>query len=341
MMQRNEFMNGILIGSLASIVVPSRSTAVVTDETNSFAVQDSAYILPPEQTLATDSTNTAVTTLNTNKVTQTPTDEVKIIIPMSKVQQSPLGIQVADIEFRTNRRVYVKSILPSSIGAQYNIQPNYIFVKINNQSAERTDAKGVMQMIVQVKQSNAQNLEFTFRNDSFAQDLQNLSTKGEVTTQVAPNGDTTQRNLDGSVKFGYEETSQEDQNITIQQLVAPKMCRRGATIDDLLEISYVGKILETGAVFDGSAIKIDGNGIPGRGNDVSIFFVLGKQPFGQFPPGWDVGLNGMCVGERRRVIIPPVLAYGAQGVPRRNIPPNATLVYDITLVSLNGLATPQ
>jgi hypothetical protein len=28
-----------------------------------------------------------------------------------------------------------------------------------------------------------------------------------------------------------------------------------------------------------------------RGNDVSTFFVLGKQPFGQFPPGWDVGLE--------------------------------------------------
>jgi FKBP-type peptidyl-prolyl cis-trans isomerase 2 len=119
------------------------------------------------------------------------------------------------------------------------------------------------------------------------------------------------------------------------------MCKRRATVDDLLEISYIGTIVETGAIFDGSAVKINGEVIPGRGNDVSIFFVLGKQPLGQFPPGWDVGLDGMCVGERRRLIIPPVLAYGATGVPRRNIPPNATLQYDVTLVSLNGLATPQ
>jgi len=54
-----------------------------------------------------------------------------------------------------------------------------------------------------------------------------------------------------------------------------------------------------------------------------------------------VGLKGMCVGERRRVVIPPVLAYGSTGVPRRGIPPDATLVYDISLVSINGLATPQ
>jgi len=52
-------------------------------------------------------------------------------------------------------------------------------------------------------------------------------------------------------------------------------------------------------------------------------------------------ISGMCVGERRRVIVPPVLGYGSIGVPRRNIPPNATLVYDISLVSINGFATPQ
>ena len=106
-------------------------------------------------------------------------------------------------------------------------------------------------------------------------------------------------------------------------------------------LHQIGRIVETGAIFDGSAVKINGEAIPGRGDDISIFFVLGKQPFGQFPPGWDVGLEGMCVGERRRLVIPPVLAYGSAGVPRRGIPPNATLQYDVTLVSRNGLATPQ
>ena len=99
--------------------------------------------------------------------------------------------------------------------------------------------------------------------------------------------------------------------------------------------------METGQVFDGSAIKINGKAIPGRGDDVTLFFVLGKQPFGQFPPGWDTGLYGMCVGERRRVLVPPVLAYGSTGMPRRGIPPDATLQYDITLVSVNGLAAPS
>jgi len=175
--------------------------------------------------------------------------------------------------------------------------------------------------------------------------LNNLSSSSPdtiVTTQVAPAGDTTQRNqVDGSVKSGRKITDQDDQRISVTQLVPPKMCKRGATEDDLMEISYVGRVLETGAIFDGSAVLINGEGIPGRGNDISIFLVLGKQPFGQFPPGWDVGLTGICVGERRRLLVPPVLAYGAKGLPRRGIPPNATLQYDVTLVSLNGLATPQ
>ena len=120
------------------------------------------------------------------------------------------------------------------------------------------------------------------------------------------------------------------------------MCSRGATTDDLVEISYTGMVLETGKIFDGSMININGGGsVPGRAGDISLFFVLGRQPFGQFPPSWDVGLIGMCIGERRRLIIPPVLGFGSKGVPRRGIPPDATLVYDVSLISINGLATPQ
>jgi FK506-binding protein 2 len=45
---------------------------------------------------------------------------------------------------------------------------------------------------------------------------------------------------------------------------------------------------------------------------------------------------GLCVGERRRLEVPAALAYGRQGLPRRRIPPNADLVYDVKLVSSNG-----
>jgi FKBP-type peptidyl-prolyl cis-trans isomerase len=62
----------------------------------------------------------------------------------------------------------------------------------------------------------------------------------------------------------------------------------------------------------------------------------GKQPFqftlggGQVIQGWDRGVLGMKVGERRRLTIPADLAYGAQGSPPK-IGPNEALIFDIDL----------
>jgi FKBP-type peptidyl-prolyl cis-trans isomerase len=60
-------------------------------------------------------------------------------------------------------------------------------------------------------------------------------------------------------------------------------------------------------------------------------FVLGA---GQVIPGWDQGLVGMKVGGKRRLTIPPGLAYGSQGSGK--IPPNATIVFVIDLLSIAG-----
>lgn len=322
----------------SSLMFLSSANAAVTDETDTFADNWWTTPNPNDKTFAPSQL----------PAKSGPSDEVTITVPKASLNQKKggggLGVELGEVEFRTNTRVYVKSVNPGSIAEKLGIKKNWIVVSINGQSAERTDVAGVALMVYKAvnDDSNEDPVVFRFRDPVvFKKSLNDMeSAGGEVTTQVAPAGDTTQRRVDGSVRRGYKETDQDDQRLSVSQLIAPKMCTRQAQVDDLLEISYLGTVLDTGDVFDGSAIKINGKGIPGRADDVSIFFVLGKQPFGQFPPGWDVGLEGMCVGERRRLIVPPVLAYGEAGLPRRGIPPNATLQYDVTLVSINGLSTP-
>jgi FKBP-type peptidyl-prolyl cis-trans isomerase len=82
-------------------------------------------------------------------------------------------------------------------------------------------------------------------------------------------------------------------------------------------VQYVGVLFKNGKEFDTSWGK-------------------GKQPFtftigsGQVISGWDQGVLGMKVGERRRLTIPADLAYGAQGSPPK-IGANEPLIFDIDL----------
>ena len=49
-------------------------------------------------------------------------------------------------------------------------------------------------------------------------------------------------------------------------------------------------------------------------------------------PGFDLMVQDMKIGETRKMVIPPELAYGARGIPQAGIPGNAYLAFDVELV---------
>jgi len=86
--------------------------------------------------------------------------------------------------------------------------------------------------------------------------------------------------------------------------------------DDIL-VNYTGRFT-SGKIFDSST---------------------GRSPFelhlgrGEVIKGWDEGISTMHVGGKRKLIIPPDLAYGARGYPGV-IPPNSTLTFDVELLKI-------
>jgi peptidylprolyl isomerase len=81
---------------------------------------------------------------------------------------------------------------------------------------------------------------------------------------------------------------------------------------------------------------LDDNGKPGRKFDSSVdrgepfTFTIG---IGQVIKGWDDGVMSMKIGEKTRLTIPAHLGYGARGAGHV-IPPNATLIFDVELISV-------
>jgi peptidylprolyl isomerase len=87
----------------------------------------------------------------------------------------------------------------------------------------------------------------------------------------------------------------------------------------VVEVHYVGVSWQTGKQFDASWDRGD-----------TFKFGLGK---GQVIPGWDQGVAGMKVGGRRRITIPPSLAYGKRGAGGV-IGPDETLVFVVDLIGV-------
>jgi peptidylprolyl isomerase len=136
----------------------------------------------------------------------------------------------------------------------------------------------------------------------------------EQATETAPTADLTDTSRKPEIP---KPTGSPPRNLKVEDIVKGKgsPAKRG----DSVAVQYAGVTFSTGAEFDASW---------NRGEPFT--FELGA---GMVIPGWDRGLVGMRPGGRRKLTIPPRLAYGAQGQPP-TIGPNETLVFVVDLVRI-------
>lgn len=134
----------------------------------------------------------------------------------------------------------------------------------------------------------------------------------------------------GGIKINPEKTTTSNKNeVTVNietkkeagSITKNNMEEKISKNGDVLVMNYTGR-LENGTVFDSN--------VDPKFNHVTPFeFTLGA---GQVITGWDEGLLGMKVGEKKTLTIPPEKGYGSQAVSI--IPANSTLIFEVELVGI-------
>ena len=120
------------------------------------------------------------------------------------------------------------------------------------------------------------------------------------------------------------EVKETESGLKVEYISKPDSCDKVARSGDMLSMHYVGT-LESGAKFDSSYDRSE-----------PFKFQIGV---GQVIKGWEEGVLGMCVGEKRKLIVPPALGYGDQGAGDI-IPGGATLYFEVELIDTEEGPTP-
>ncbi|MCJ8732922.1 hypothetical protein PDJAM_G00216460 [Pangasius djambal] len=112
--------------------------------------------------------------------------------------------------------------------------------------------------------------------------------------------------------------TESNDEVKIEVLFLPENCTQKARKGDLLHAHYDGYLAKDGSQFYCSRSAKDGQ---------PHWFVHGV---GEIIKGLDLGLKDMCPGEKRKVTVPPSLAFGEKG--KDPVPPNATVIFEVELL---------
>jgi FKBP-type peptidyl-prolyl cis-trans isomerase len=118
----------------------------------------------------------------------------------------------------------------------------------------------------------------------------------------------------------YAKVEKDVTELEIEVTHKPSKCKVKAKDGDQVDVHYTGT-LTSGKKFDSS-----------RDRGQPFQFKLGA---GMVIKGWDQGIKGMCVGEKRVLRIPPSLGYGDRGAGGA-IPGGATLIFDVELMGIEN-----
>ena len=254
-----------------------------------------------------------------------------------------LGIGIVEVNYKGFPVVKVSSInsnifysgsttSSSNNNNDFNLRIDSIITRINNVPVDGQPFKQIVELI----KSSPRPLKIRFRDPSKYFELIDSSTVGKVIPTI-----TTSYLPANTIELGKPE-----EIITVERLEMPPPDRRNRASNylDVMEIQYVARIVDSSSSSSSSSTIVDSSAerSPPGSSSKSIYYVLGQQngPPGnglgdRLPNGLDITLKGMVIGEKRKIILPPSLAYGQKGLRSRGIPPNTSMMYIVKCISIS------
>eukprot|EP01041_Mallomonas_annulata_P000496 gene496-934_t len=267
-----------------------------------------------------------------------------------------LGLSLAEQSYGGFPVVIVKRIVDDSVKMNHpELREGAIIVKVGLDAVDGLSRSKIVEKI----QKASRPTTLTFRDPSRFFELLDSSdpdlNASPLLTQLQPSWRTTYISSPSFfdpitseyLPAGAREKGSKAQVLEVQRINLPPLGERGRSskLLDVMEIRYVARVVQVGdrgGVKSRGSLVVDNsaNRAPPGSSSGSIYLVLGQRNGapGPVPPGWDLTLRGMVVGERRRIVLPPAVAFDLRGLRNEDgkliAPPGATIEYDVELLSL-------